>query len=487
MISMDQGGGSGAPKPNKASKKGKKSWRKNVDMKAVDAALEEARFEERVGGSFADRADDKLFRIEEAPGPEEKRDRKKPRKLRCFANLEGLPGVPDPKPMRNCTKLPEDRENPIVKAMKEKKVASGKLGKKDAERIASRKRQLEEKEASKEERKTRRRTKFDFDIWAEEDDNSNKGQLPSEEWVDSEALIHTAKGKSKHMPKAAAKRDFSTGSLLPAVEVPHAGSSYNPSVEEHQDLLWKATMVELAKEKELKRIERQTTAMFPSKGKAPTAQDRVKEMSEGILELNEDEGDNDEDKDQAEAAENSETEKGDEDQKVVKPKTRKQKRDRRGRMFEEQKEKRMKEAKIREMEVMRVKSLKKELSKEDQKTHENQERREKQKLEKMSGPIQLSNYKYEPQELELKLSDELTGNLRNLSPEGSLLEDRFKSMQRRNMIEVRVKQKTVRKLKRKKIEKRGHRMGWEENKNVVAKKIRQEAKMRRKKGKKAAK
>jgi len=487
MISMDQGGGGGAPKPNKASKKGKKSWRKNVDMKAVDAALEEARFEERVGGSFADRADDKLFRIEEVPGPEEKRDRKKPRKLRCFANLEGLPGVPDPKPMRNCTKLPEDRENPIVKAMKEKKVASGKLGKKDAERIASRKRQLEEKEASKEERKTRRRTKFDFDIWAEEDDNSNKGQLPSKEWVDSEALIHTAKGKSKHMPKAAAKRDFSTGSLLPAVEVPHAGSSYNPSVEEHQDLLWKATMVELAKEKEFKRIERQTTAMFPSKGKAPTAQDRVKEMSEGILELNEDEGDNDEDKDQAEAAENSETEKGDEDQKVVKPKTRKQKRDRRGRMFEEQKEKRMKEAKIREMEVMRVKSLKKELSKEDQKTHENQERREKQKLEKMSGPIQLSNYKYEPQELELKLSDELTGNLRNLSPEGSLLEDRFKSMQRRNMIEVRVKQKTVRKLKRKKIEKRGHRMGWEENKNVVAKKIRQEAKMRRKKGKKAAK
>ena len=81
MLSMDQGGG-GAPKPNKASKKGKKSWRKNVDMKvkpplfsinvlitqmvsqAVDAALEEARFEERVGGSFAERADDKLFRCD---------------------------------------------------------------------------------------------------------------------------------------------------------------------------------------------------------------------------------------------------------------------------------------------------------------------------------------------------------------------------------------------------------------------------------------
>merc|ERR1711936_1040829 len=139
-----------------------------------------------------------------------------------------------------------------------------------------------------------------------------------------------------------------------------------------------------------------------------------------------------------------------------------------------------------EMEVMRVKSLKKELSKEDLKTQENQERREKQRLEKMAGPLKLSNYNYEPQEIEIKLSEELTGNLRNLSPEGSLLEDRFKSMQRRNMIEVRVKQKTVRKLKRKKIEKRGHRMGWEENKNVVAKKIRLEAKIRRRKGKKAS-
>ena len=82
MLSMDQGGGGGAPEPNRASKKGKKSWRKNVDMKvkpplssiivvitqiisqAVDAALEEARFEERVGGSFAERADDKLFRCD---------------------------------------------------------------------------------------------------------------------------------------------------------------------------------------------------------------------------------------------------------------------------------------------------------------------------------------------------------------------------------------------------------------------------------------
>merc|ERR1719204_1542457 len=278
--------------------------------------------------------------------------------------------------------------------MKEKKVKAGNVGKKNAERIASRKRHLEEKEANKEEKKTRRRTNFDFDIWADEEDDS---KLPSKEWVEKEALIHTLKGKSKHTPKASAKRNFSTGSLLPAVEVPHAGASYNPSAEEHQELLLKATMVELAKEREAGRIERQTTAMFPTRGQAPTVQDRVNEMSEGIVELNNvaDHPEEEEEEGNEEEEENT-AEDGEADQKIVKPKTRKQKRDRRGRMFEEQKEKRLKEAKIREMEVMRVKSLKKELTKEDQRTQENQERREKQRVEKMSGPIQLSNYKYEP-------------------------------------------------------------------------------------------
>merc|ERR1712080_715139 len=99
--------------------------------------------------------------------------------------------------------------------------------------------------------------------------------------------------------------------------------------------------------------------------------------------------------------------------------------------------------KERERQLMRVKSLKRELNAEEAKMKENQERRQKEKAAKLSGPLQLSNYKYEPQEIEIKLSDELTGNLRNLAPEGSLLEDRFKSMQRRNMIEVRLKQKAV--------------------------------------------
>merc|ERR1712172_67098 len=123
----------------------------------------------------------------------------------------------------------------------------------------------------------------------------------------------------------------------------------------------------------------------------------------------------------------------------------------------------------------------KELNKDEVKTQERQEKKKAAAEEKLHGPVRLSNYKYEPQEIEIKLSDELTGNLRNLKREGSLLEDRFKSLQRRNMIEVRVKQKTVRKLKRKTFEKRSHKMGWEENQNKVNKRIRMESRLKRRK------
>ena len=231
-------------------------------------------------------------------------------------------------------------------------------------------------------------------------------------------------------------------------------------------------MVEIDKEKEAQRIERLTTQMFPTKDKAPTAESLRQEMSEGITEL----GDGDEEK---------ENEEGDDDvEKVVvgnKPKTRQQIRDKRKKLFEDQRKAREKDVKIREIEVSRLKSIKKELNKEATKTLEKQAKKKAAAEEKMLGPVRLSNYKYEAQEIEIKLSDELTGNLRNLKQEGSLLEDRFKSMQRRNMIEVRVPQKTIRKYKRKTFEKRSHKMGWEENPNKVGKRIRMEARMRKRK------
>ena len=44
-------------------------------------------------------------------------------------------------------------------------------------------------------------------------------------------------------------------------------------------------MVEIDKEKEVQRIERLTTKMFPTAATAPTHQSKMKELSEGIVEL----------------------------------------------------------------------------------------------------------------------------------------------------------------------------------------------------------
>jgi len=72
----------------------------------------------------------------------------------------------------------------------------------------------------------------------------------------------------------------------------------------------------------------------------------------------------------------------------------------------------------------------------DQEIKRRQEIRKAKKEQKQYLPAQLSRNKFEPQEMELKLTSELTGNLRTLKPEGNVLLDRYKSLQKRNIIET---------------------------------------------------
>ena len=55
----------------------------------------------------------------------------------------------------------------------------------------------------------------------------------------------------------------------------------------------------------------------------------------------------------------------------------------------------------------------------------NARKRRLQKDERLlTTPLTLSKHKFTEPELELKLSEELTGNLRSMKPEGNLLADR---------------------------------------------------------------
>ena len=81
-------------------------------------------------------------------------------------------------------------------------------------------------------------TNFDFDLWAESED-LNSPNLPSTDWVKTEVITHAAIGSGKLVPKFAKSRKVTSGTKVAAVEVPDAGASYNPNVQDHQNLLWK--------------------------------------------------------------------------------------------------------------------------------------------------------------------------------------------------------------------------------------------------------
>jgi hypothetical protein len=106
---------------------------------------------------------------------------------------------------------------------------------------------------------------------------------------------------------------------------------YNPALSDHQDILWKAAMIEIDKEKKEKKLDRSLTGMFPTKDQAPTQQSYMAEMSVGLPGLDDETEEN-----EKEVVE-SEDENGDMVPKksTTKPKTRKQRRDQKIREHEE--------------------------------------------------------------------------------------------------------------------------------------------------------
>lgn len=127
------------PKRNKnASKKNKKSWRKNTDLDQVEEFLEDQRLEERLGGAFKERPDDSLFVEDTLPTPKQevqeeetnprlaKRKARAEKKLKCFSHIEPITeGCPDPLKQRPIAKTAEQRKAPWVKKREEERIKAG--------------------------------------------------------------------------------------------------------------------------------------------------------------------------------------------------------------------------------------------------------------------------------------------------------------------------------------------------------------------------
>lgn len=96
--------------------------------------------------------------------------------------------------------------------------------------------------------------------------------------------------------------------------------------------------------------------------------------------------------------------------------------------------KKVKQERKKLSDVHRLTVLQKEMGTVDKKIDMLRSKREKVKGFKALETKQLSKTKFQPADLEFNMCEDIKGNLRSIKPEGSLMSDRYKSLQRRNVV-----------------------------------------------------
>uniref|UniRef100_A0A8C9AM46 Ribosome biogenesis protein NOP53 n=1 Tax=Prolemur simus TaxID=1328070 RepID=A0A8C9AM46_PROSS len=218
-------------------------------------------------------------------------------------------------------------------------------------------------------------------------------------------------------------------------------------------LLSAAHEVELQRQKEAEKLERQLA--LPTGEQAATQESTFRELCEGLLEESDGEGEPGEGKSpkvaEAEAglapARLATAEKKTEQQR------RREKEARRLRAQQAA----VRAARLRHQELFRLRGIKAQVARRLAELALRRRRRQAQRVAEADKPRRLGRLKYQAPDIDVQLSSELSDSLRTLKPEGNILRDRFKSFQRRNMIEPRERAKFKRKYKVKLVEKRAFR------------------------------
>ena len=229
--------------------------------------------------------------------------------------------------------------------------------------------------------------------------------------------------------RRSAKRRAPEGSTEnAAVKVVADGASWNPAYDAHQELLATATVHELERlrKEKVHRVEALFGTGDDFEGRVPLPkQIKPQDATEDNVD-EDDEDEDDEDMSDGEAGAKAGAEK---------PKVTAAQRKKRERARERERAAAAAKAeKAREKQLSRVGNLLSEIK------QESKELTAKQQAEAAwlaVKPKKLGPKRYEPKRPEVMLTEELPSSLRNMTTEGSLLADRFDSMQARNLIEVR--------------------------------------------------
>lgn len=142
-----------------------------------------------------------------------------------------------------------------------------------------------------------------------------------------------------------------------------------------------------------------------------------------------------------------------------KKKTLKQKRKQREQLALEAARRRAKSEKKMITDIHKLKFLEKSIQKEEEKARLLGEKRKKKQNYKLKEAKRLGATKFEEANVDFNLGEDISGRLSNMKKEGNLLYDRYKSMQKRNIIEPSVK-RLVKKAKIKRYKKPDHKDNW---------------------------
>ncbi|KIY72215.1 P60-like protein [Cylindrobasidium torrendii FP15055 ss-10] len=411
----------GAPAQHgQTSRKGKKAWRKNVDIRPVEQALEETRAEERLTGSaMHKKADDELFFVDNKPDTQIQHRVKSTKPLqqttaaRIIAERSAVPAVVSrttATTKRKSTLSHEERDKLLRIAKKPRKgplntymdpsefgAGSAIMGLTEAVRRSG-----------------------GYDPWAA----SAEPETPIDELP--MGLEHVQKKTIKPPTHPKVRDQVESAAVLD----PHVGTSYNPPVNAHQDLLLKAHA------REEKRVQ-DAAKLALVKNRMDQARANQVDSNSGVFGMKLDTPkDGDEEEGNEGNAEGTETH--------TRPQPARKTKQQRKKAAKQLAERRLLANKAANKRMLvaiaQAKSLRKELHRTSSQQVEERERLKKEISEKLKGGLaghKLGKHKIPEYEVDVQLGEDLSESLRAMKPEGNIFRDRFISLQQRGRLEPR--------------------------------------------------
>ncbi|KAI1437979.1 ribosome biogenesis protein Nop53/GLTSCR2 [Xylaria sp. CBS 124048] len=395
---------------NQPSRKGKKAWRKNVDVTDVTKGLEELKEEIIHGGVIAERPSNELFTLDTTGDaairkrfPNLTSKRLKADEIIAARN-SAIPAVPMRKRPGDKTTdglIPAKRPRREYVTVKElsrlRDVADG-----------HHESTVEIADAS-------------YDPWA---------VVPQPATTD---MVKDKRNDKVKAPKSLPQKSISllaSGKAVPAVPKPAGGYSYNPKFEDYEARYTeegikavKAEQIRLAQE-EAERVKAEAAARSAAEAEAAEARAELSEWDEDS---------------EWEGLQSA----GEELRPTVKKQKRKTPAERNKVVRRKNEERRLKhdaKTKLRKEELERIKQIAKEVAEREQTLAAAQAEESDSSLASNDEVLrrkQLGKMKLPEKDLELVLPDELQDSLRLLKPEGNLLKDRYRSLLVRGKMESR--------------------------------------------------